>query len=98
MLSDFGRRLPENKIMCLKLRSLNLFRFAFGYTYSGLPEAPKGLIVQQNPYCSLIVVHKAYCCSVVTVNNKNNVHRLTLDCSIPGSGGELGTRGMVGVE
>ena len=61
MLSDFGRRLPENKIMCLKLRSLNLF--ALGTTYSGLPEAPnkallfnKILIVHLLLFTKLIVV------------------------------------------
>ena len=43
---------------------------------------------QKNPcYCCsksltfTIVVQKPYCCSVVTVNNKNIVQRLTLRCS-----------------
>ena len=43
------------------------------------PEA--SLIVVHGTYCSTSVVHEAYCCSVVTVNTKNNVQTLMLNNS-----------------
>ena len=46
-----------------------------------LAQPQEALLFNQDPDVGPIVVPYSYCCSVVTVNNKNSVQSLTLDSS-----------------